>query len=101
MWKQQVIDLGKVKAKVPIDVSFKYLGDGKYVSSKASCGCTIPNWDATVSMLNATYTPNEVAKHLKLAGKNEYNSVKYIRVVMVEGGNVINYDLEIKAKVYE
>lgn len=100
MWKQETIDLGRVKAKVPVTVSFEYLGNGKYVQSKTSCGCTLADWDEGSSMLKTTYTPGDIAKHLKAMGKDEYNSVKYISVTMVENGNVIGYDLQIKAKIY-
>lgn len=101
MWKQQVIDLGRVKAKVPVKVSFEYVGDGKYIQSKTSCGCTLASWDGANSVLDTTYTPGDIAAHLRAMGKSEYDSLKFVSVTMIEGGKVINYDLQIKAKVHE
>ena len=101
MWKETTIDLGDVKAQEPIDVEFKYLGDGKYSSSSPSCGCTVADWDEENKILKSVFTPNAIAKHLKDAGQTHYNSVKYISVVMIEGQSVNKYDLMIKALVHE
>ena len=101
MWKEKTIDLGDVKAQEPINVQFQYLGDGEYSSSSTSCGCTVADWDKETKTLKSVFTPNAIAKHLKDAGQTQYNSVKYIYVVMIEGQSVNKYDLMIKALVHE
>ena len=101
MWKQQIIDLGKVKVKVPVKVGFEYVGDGRYIQSKTSCGCTLASWDSANSVLETTYTPGDVAPHLRAMGKSEYDSLKFVQVTMIENKKVVNYDLQIKAKVHE
>ena len=101
MWKKQVVDLGKVKAGESINVEFEYLSDGKYSSSSTSCGCTVANWKSDTKTLQTVYTPNKVAKHLKDAGQNYYNSIKYINVAMIEGQSIGKYELQIKAVVHE
>ena len=101
MWKKKLVDLGNVKVEQPITVRFEYLGDGEYSSSSTSCGCTVANWDEKTKVLRSVFTPSPVAKHLKDAGQDSYNSVKYITVVMIEGQSVNKYELMIKALVHE
>ena len=101
MWKKQIIDLGKVKVGKSIDVEFEYLSDGQYSSSSTSCGCTVANWKSDTKVLQTVYTPNKVAQHLKDAGQNYYNSIKYINVAMIEGQSIGKYELQIKAVVHE
>lgn len=101
MWKQRIIDLGKIKAKVPVIVSFEYDGGGRYIQSKTSCGCTLAHWDKNNSVLKTTYTPGDIGPHLRAMGKTQYDSLKFITVTMIEDKKVINYDLQIKAKVHE
>ena len=101
MWKEKIIDLGNVKAEKPVNVEFKYLGDGEYSSSSTSCGCTVADWNKETKTLKSVFTPNPVAKHLKDTGQTNYNSIKYINVVMIEGQSVNKYELIIKAVVHE
>lgn len=100
-WKDIIIDFGKVKTGTVVEGKFKYEGDGKYVSSKPSCGCTVGDWNKETKELAVKYTPKAIPLHLKKEGKTTYNSSKYILVTMVEDGMVKNYNLQIKANIYE
>lgn len=100
-WKNKQVDFGLLKVGSTVSAVFEYLGEGKYVSSKTSCGCTVANWDKSKKVLETKYTPKAIPVHLKNAGKDTYDSLKYVMVTMVEDGLVKNYNLEIKAKVYE
>jgi hypothetical protein len=51
--------------------------------------------------LETTYTPGDIAPHLRTMGKSEYDSLKFVQVTMIEDKKVVNYDLQIKAKVHE
>lgn len=99
MWKQEVINTGRIKTKVPITVKFEYLREGKFVSAKSSCGCSIPQWkDGNIEVV---YTPNNIPEHLANKGITEYDSVKYIAVIMIEDSMQKNYNLQIQSKVYK
>jgi hypothetical protein len=100
-WKNKQVNFGLLKVGRTVSAAFEYLGEGKYVSSKTSCGCTVANWDKSKKVLETKYTPKAIPVHLKNAGKDTYDSLKYVMVTMVEDGLVKNYNLEIKAKVYE
>ena len=39
--------------------------------------------------------------YLREMGKDEYDSLKFVSVTMIEDKKVVNYDLQIKAKVHE
>jgi len=99
MWKQEVINTGRIKVKVPITVKFEYLREGKFVSANSSCGCSIPEWKE--GGIEVVYTPNDVPKHLALKGKSEYESTKHIVVVMIEDSMQKNYNLKIQSTVYK
>tara|TARA_R100001460_G_scaffold19735_1_gene40968 strand:- start:11030 stop:11329 length:300 start_codon:yes stop_codon:yes gene_type:complete len=99
MWKSENINIGRVKAKEPVTVKFDYLSEGIFVSAKSSCGCSVPIWKD--NYLEVIYTPNNIAKHLEDEGKTEYESVKHITVIMIEGYGQKNYDLKIQSTVYK
>lgn len=100
-WKNKSIDFGNLKVGTTVKAKFEYLGDGKYISSKTSCGCTVANWDKDKKILETKYTPKAIPVHLKNEGKNSYDSLKHIMVTMIEDGLVKNFNLQIKAKIHE
>ena len=97
MWKQEIINTGRVKAKVPITIKFEYLREGRFVSAKSSCGCSIPEWKG--DGIEVIYTPAAIPAHLK--GKTEYESTKHITVIMIEDLMQKNYNLKIQSTVYK
>ena len=99
MWKSENIHVGRVKVKQPVTVKFDYLSEGKFVSAKSSCGCSIPIWKD--NYLEVIYTPNDIPQHLVNKGQTKYESTKHITVIMVEGHAQKNYNLKIQSTVYK
>ena len=99
MWKQEIINAGRLKVKKPVIVKFEYLGKGKFISAKSSCGCSIPEWKE--NGIEVVYTPDNISYHLVNKGITEYDSVKYITVIMIENSMQKNYNLQVQSKVYE
>ena len=99
MWKNENLDLGNLKEGEPVLVNFEYITDGRFISASSSCGCSVPNWDNEKKVLEVTFTPGAVPKHLEEQGF--YETEKEITVVMIEDLLQKNYPLKIQAKIHK
>lgn len=89
MWKERIIDLGKIKVGSTNLIEFEHLGDIEVNKDyrgnpdiEVSCGCT----SATVigNRIRVNYTPTPIPKHILLEGRDFYKSSKQITVAYTD-----------------
>lgn len=83
-WDTININLGTQFVNQRVEVTFTYLGLNPELITqaniKASCGCSVPIWNADSKQLKVIYLPNPIPAHMALKGDTQYNSSKHIDV---------------------
>lgn len=91
MWKQDVIELGTIKAHVKKEIVFEYVGDIKINKITVSCGCTQATFDKETNSLKVIYTPGAIPIHLTQAGRESYLSTKRIVVDSENSSDILTF----------
>lgn len=97
MFKNKLVDLGKIKAGKKVEFIIEnsdYANDITRI--KPSCGCTSSSLDNKTGNIKVVFKPEAVPYHLKAQGY--YNVTKFITVFYYNGSTDI---LSIKASIYE
>lgn len=69
----------------------------KIVNLSSSCGCSKPNYDKKTKVLNVSYNPGSIPKHLKSQGW--YNTTKTITITFVDGTkDVLSFSARVNKK---
>lgn len=97
MFKDKLIDIGRVKAHKTAEVVFRNSDYAQnIVGVRGSCGCTNTTLDKDTGDIHVKFKPSSVPSHLKFQGK--YMTSKYIHVTYSDGSTEV---LILKAEVYE
>lgn len=87
MWKQTTVNIGRVKAGVPLTITFEYEGEITMAKNgwgkpdiQVTCGCTSAVFNPSTKVLSVKYTPKSIPKHMKEEGKKEYPTRKTVMV---------------------
>lgn len=83
-WKQNIKDLGEVKKKTTINIVFEGTPNMKGVAGiTASCGCTVPVFDAIEKTLSVSFKTGIIPFHLRKQGY--YMATKKLVVTYTDG----------------
>lgn len=94
-WKSNSKNIGNVTTGQRQIIKFYAVRELPEISSlSSSCGCSKPNYDKKTKILNVSYNPGSIPKHLKAQGW--YNTTKTITIVYKDGTRDI---LKFSAKV--
>jgi hypothetical protein len=85
MWDKVIHDFGTVNRKTKVNAEFQYLGESKIVEVRASCGCTLTEFDKENNKITAGYETSPVASHLLDRGIKSQRITKNITVVFEKG----------------
>jgi hypothetical protein len=97
MWKQNNIDLGKVKQKTSVTVKFELEEEFKdsfeVNGMKSSCGCTTPTFNKREGIIEAVYKSAEVPR--QSVHKGGYTTSKKIVVDSNTGEHTLTFNVRV------
>lgn len=88
-------DLGTLKAKEKVKVSFKYEGDLVITAIHTSCGCTEAQWNKEKEEISVEYTPQDVPYHFIQQKRLSYESSKTVTVDTNHGTFILTFTAKV------